>query len=68
MFWRTDLEHCHAKFGFNSTVSKQGGTQGVFINDKEYCADFLRLEQGVHVEFSSRQNKQKRHGLEPFTA
>ena len=41
---------------------------GLFINDKEYCADFLRLEQGAHAEFSSGQNKQKRHELEPFTA
>ena len=40
----------------------------MFINDKEYCGDFLRLEQGVHTEFSSGQNKQKRHELEPFAA
>ena len=44
-------------------ITKRGLTfsLSLFINDKEYCADFLRLEQGAHAEFSSGQNKQKRH-------
>ena len=39
----------------------------MFINDKKCCADFLRLEQGVHAEFSSGKYKQKKHELEQFT-
>ena len=31
----------------------------LFINDKEYCADFLRLEQGAHTDFHQDKTNRK---------